>query len=147
MKCLLILNQCLSMEYNFVKPFMAFKHFARIGTIYKKWLDETFHFKIYCIALFSEKKKKRSHSMEHHLNLLSTKFTVCVLVSQLRLTLCNPIHCSLASLSMGFSRQGHWSGMPFPSLGDLLTHGSNPGLLHCRQILYCPTYQGNICKM
>ena len=85
--------------------------------------------------------------MEHHLNLLSTKFTVCVLVSQLRLTLCNPIHCSLASLSMGFSRQGYWSGMPFPSLGDLLTHGSNPGLLHCRQILYCPTYQGNICKM
>ena len=85
--------------------------------------------------------------MEHHLNLLSTEFTVCVLVSQLCLTLCNPIHCSLAPLSMEFSRQEYWSGVPFPSLGDLLTQGSNPGLLHCRQILYCPTYQGNICKM
>ena len=43
-------------------------------------------------------------------------------------------------LSMGFSRQEHWNGLPFPSLGDL----SNPGigshllfLLHCRWILYC----------
>ena len=25
----------------------------------------------------------------------------------------------------------------------LLTQGSNPGLLHCRQILYCLSYQGN----
>ena len=24
-----------------------------------------------------------------------------------------------APLSMGFSRQGHWSGLPFPSPGDL----------------------------
>ena len=85
--------------------------------------------------------------MEHQLNLLSTKFIVCVLVSQPCLTLSNPIHYSLAPLSMEFYRQEYWSDMPFPSLGDLLTQGSNPGLLHCRQILYCPTYQGNICKM
>ena len=29
-----------------------------------------------------------------------------------------------APLSMGFSRQEHWSGLPFPSAGDLL----NPGV-------------------
>ena len=29
-----------------------------------------------------------------------------------------------ASLSMGFSRQEHWSGLPFPSPGDL----SDPGI-------------------
>ena len=29
-----------------------------------------------------------------------------------------------APLSMGFSRQEYWSGLPFPSLGDL----SNPGI-------------------
>ena len=33
-----------------------------------------------------------------------------------------------ASLSMGFSRQGYWTGLPFPSLGDLpdpvIEHGS-----------------------
>ena len=31
-------------------------------------------------------------------------------------TLCDPMDCSLqASLSMGFSRQEYWSGLPFPS--------------------------------
>ena len=41
-----------------------------------------------------------------------------------------------ASLSMGFSRQKYWSGLPFPSPGDLLDQGLNLCLLHCRQILY-----------
>ena len=47
-----------------------------------------------------------------------------------------------APLSMRFSRQGYWSGLPFPSPGDLPpgfifpTQESNPGFLHCRQILY-----------
>ena len=31
-----------------------------------------------------------------------------------------------ASLSMGFSRQGYWSGLPFPSLGDLPDPGIEP---------------------
>ena len=34
-------------------------------------------------------------------------------------------------LSMEFSRQEYWSRLPFPSLGDLLTQGSNLGLQHC----------------
>ena len=29
-------------------------------------------------------------------------------------------------LSMGFSRQEHWSGLPFPSPGDLLNPGTEP---------------------
>ena len=41
-------------------------------------------------------------------------------------TLCDPLDCSLhqVSPSMGFSRQEYWSGLPFPSTGDL----PNPGL-------------------
>ena len=31
------------------------------------------------------------------------------------------------SLSMGFSRQEYWSGLPFPSPGDLPDPGINPG--------------------
>ena len=31
-----------------------------------------------------------------------------------------------ASLSMGFSRQEHWSGLPFPSPGDLPDPGIEP---------------------
>ena len=29
--------------------------------------------------------------------------------------------------SMGFSRQEYWSGLPFPSPGDLLNQGIEPG--------------------
>ena len=32
-----------------------------------------------------------------------------------------------APLSMGFSRQGYWSGLPFPSLEDLPNLGMEPG--------------------
>ena len=35
-----------------------------------------------------------------------------------------------APLSMGFSRQEYWSGLPLPSPGDLPSQGSNPHLLH-----------------
>ena len=84
---------------------------------------------------------------------------------------------------MGFSRQEYWSGLPFPSPGDLPkpgiksrspalqvdslpaepqgkpknigpgslsllqgifpNQGSNPGLLHCRWILYQLSYEGS----
>ena len=38
----------------------------------------------------------------------------------------------------GFSRKEYWSGVPCPPPGDLSnpTQGLNPGLLHCRHILY-----------
>ena len=32
-----------------------------------------------------------------------------------------------ASLSIGFSRQEYWSGLPFPSPGDLTDPGIEPG--------------------
>ena len=41
-----------------------------------------------------------------------------------------------APLSMEFSRQEYWSGLPFPSPGDLPDPGVEPGLPHCRQTLY-----------
>ena len=46
-----------------------------------------------------------------------------------------------APLSMGFPRQDYWSGLPFPSPGDL--PGLNPGLPHCRLMLYCLSHQGS----
>ena len=47
--------------------------------------------------------------------------------------------------SMGFSRQEHWSGLPFPPPGDLLHPGIESGQLCCRQILYCLRYKGSPC--
>jgi len=52
-----------------------------------------------------------------------------------------------APLSMGFSRQEYWSGLPFLSLGILLTQESNLGLPHCRQILYHPSRQSQPCTL
>ena len=51
-----------------------------------------------------------------------------------------------ASLSIEFSGQEYWSGLPFPSPGDLLTQGLNPGplcFLHYRRILYLLSHQGS----
>ena len=46
-----------------------------------------------------------------------------------------------ASLSMGFPRQEHWHGLPFPSAGDLFGPGIKPispvHLMHCRWLLCC----------
>ena len=52
---------------------------------------------------------------------------VCILVTQSCLTLCTPwIAVRQAPLSMEFSRQEYWSGLPFPSPGDLSDPGIEP---------------------
>ena len=38
-----------------------------------------------------------------------------------------------APLSMGFSGQEYWNGLPFPSPEDLPNPGLNPCLPHCKQ--------------
>ena len=48
-----------------------------------------------------------------------------------------------APLSMGFSSQEYWNGLPFPSPGDIPGPGIEPGLLRCRQILYRLSYTPN----
>ena len=54
-----------------------------------------------------------------------------------------------SSLSMEFSRQEYWSGLPFPSVGDLPDLGVKPWSLALQQILlhscrffYCLSHQG-----
>ena len=44
--------------------------------------------------------------------------------------------------SMEFSRPEYWSGEPFPSQAIFPTQGSNPGLPHCKQILYQLSHKG-----
>ena len=60
---------------------------------------------------------------------------VCVLVAQLSLNLAAPWTAARQILSIEFSRQEYWSGLPFPSLGDLSDPGIEPSFLLCRQIL------------
>ena len=72
---------------------------------------------------------------------------------------CGSINCSVTSyscaipwtidhqipLSIGFPRQDYWSrkGFPFLLWRIFPTQESNPGLLHCSQILYHLSYQGS----
>ena len=53
---------------------------------------------------------------------------VCVCsVAQLCLTHCGPMGCRLSGSSVhGFSRQEYWSGLPFPTPGDLPDSGIEP---------------------
>ena len=51
-----------------------------------------------------------------------------MLVAQSYPTLCDPMDCSLSGSSvLEFSRQEYWSGLPFPSPGDLPDPGIELG--------------------
>ena len=61
---------------------------------------------------------------------------MCVLVTQSRPTLFDPIDLAhQVPLYMEFSRQEYWSGLPFPSSGDLPNTGIKPGS-HALQVYF-----------
>ena len=64
--------------------------------------------------------------------------------------LCNPMDCSPPGSSVHGDSPGKNTGVGCHALlqGIFPTQGSNPGLPHCRQILYCLNHQrspGNLC--
>ena len=69
---------------------------------------------------------------------------VC-LVTRSCLTLCDPMDCSLlgSSVQGGSSGKNTWMGCHAFLQGIFPTQGSNPGLPHCRRILYCLSHQGS----
>ena len=67
---------------------------------------------------------------------------MCMLVIQSCPTLCDPMDCGpLGSFVHGFSSKKTGVGYHFLLQGIFLTQGSNPSLLHCRQILYHLSHQ------
>ena len=57
-----------------------------------------------------------------------TSFSHCISLSVMFYSLWPPWTVTYqALLFMGFSRQGYWSGLPFPSPGDLPNLGIKPG--------------------
>ena len=80
------------------------------------WVILSFFSKIHC----HEIKRCLLLGRKAGTNLDEVKVTVWVVQSCL--TLCDPMDCSLACqapLSIGFSRQENWSGLPYSSPGDL----------------------------
>ena len=95
---------------------------------YRKWNQTTAQVSTCPSVNFSNRKKKK-------------KITLKVNVSRSVVSnSCNPMDCSLPGCSVHGILQAkilEWV-WPFPSPGDL----PNPGLLHCRQILYHLSHQG-----
>ena len=74
---------------------------------------------------------------------------VLSLVSQSCLTLCDPMDCSLSGSSVHGDSPGRHTGVGCHALlqGIFPTQELNPGLPHCRQILYCLSLQGSPTKV
>ena len=69
---------------------------------------------------------------------------VLCLVTQSCPTLWDPVDCSpQAPLSIGILQKNTRVGCHALLQGIFPSQGSNPGLLHCRQILYCLNHQGS----
>ena len=67
----------------------------------------------------------------------------CYSLSHVRLFVTPWTVACQASLSVGFSWQKYWSGLPFPSPEIFPTQALNPGLLHYSWILYSLSQQGS----
>ena len=64
------------------------------------------------------------------------KYLCAVLFSHSAMSESSPLQDGLL-FPQGFSRQKYWSGLPYPSPGNI----PSPGLLHCKQVLYHLSYQ------
>ena len=75
-------------------------------------------------------KNPSNFAIRSNFHLVPIALRIC-LHAQSCPTFCDPrTRARQAPLSMGFPRQEHWSGLPFPSSGDLPIQGSNLHLLH-----------------
>ena len=86
------------------------------------------------------KKAERKGISNQH----GKKYVLC-LVTQLCPTLCGPMYCRPPGSSVHGDSSGQNTGVGCHALlqGIFLTQGSNPGLPHCRQILYHLSHQGS----
>ena len=80
-----------------------------------------------------------------HMHTRTHTYIYVVLVVQLCLTLCNPTDYSPPGSSVHSDSPGKNTGMDCHALlqGIFPTQGSNPGLPHCRWILYHLSHQGS----
>ena len=90
-------------------------------------------------------REQPSVPVDNHIQTKHIQQDVLCLVAQLCSTLCNPMDCSLPGSSVRGDSPGKNTGVGCRLLlqGIFLSQGSNPGLPHCRQILYHLSYQAS----
>ena len=105
-------------------PFLQVKHPLPVHfSTFLPTLQGQFQMSVYQCSVQS-----LSHVIPSYKYALTIQKLLCV---QSCLTLCNSVDCSSpSSLSMEFSRQECWNGLPFSPPGDLPNLGIEPRLLH-----------------
>ena len=106
------------------------------------------------VLAFFQKKFIRGYILLTGISILSALFPKVTLISRSFIAISSGKSCSgklfspvqffetpltvayQVPLSMAFSSQEYWSGLPFLLQVIFPTQGSNPGLPHCRQKLY-----------
>ena len=89
--------------------------------------------------------KSQIHLRDFTLSLRTILCAVLCLVAQSCLTLCDPMDCSPPHSSVHGDSPGKNTGVGYHTLlqGIFPTQGSNPGLPHCRWILYQLSHKGS----
>ena len=112
------------------------------------WIDHYFYY--FCPLEIKLKLRRvvQIHNTWHYPGPSQSagKLYLCVLVTQLCLTLCEPMDCGLPGSSVHGILQARileWVAIPF-CRGFILTEGLNPSLLPWRQILYHLSNQGGL---
>ena len=85
---------------------------------------------------------KSSLKPQHAISVMCLSLTKSL---QLYPLLCNPVDCSPPGSSVHGDSPGKNTGVGCHAVlqGIFPTQGSNPGLLHCRWILFCLSHQGS----
>ena len=102
-------------------------------------------FPLLCLWLFSRNQPGFSASFQKCWCSHIGTCAVLGLISQLCLTICDSMDCSPPDFSLHGDSLGMNIGVGCHALlqGIFPTQGLNPGLPHCRWILYCLSYQGS----
>ena len=82
---------------------------------------------MFCSVLILSRCSLSRQPISHHLPGESWCMYAYYLLSRVQLFVTPQTVAHQTPLSMGFSRQEYWSGLPFPSLGDLPNPGIEPG--------------------
>ena len=124
-----LIEEWIKMWYIYTMEYCSTIKNNEIGPFSVTWI----YLEILIVSEVTPRKKEKQYMMS---------LIVKVFITLLSPTLCNPMDCSLCP----WNSPGKNTGVDSHSLLQriFLTQGSNSGLQHCRQILYCLSHQRSL---